>query len=57
MKFNEYIIKNQSEMIESSLVNMGNTYRLNEKIKLAQNGEKVTLAFQSCTGGNITQGK
>ena len=42
-----------SEMIEKSLVSYGNTNAMKEKIKKAQSGKEVTLAY---LGGSITEG-
>lgn len=39
---------------ESSICNMGNTYRLTKKLDAAQAGEHLTLAY---IGGSITEGK
>ena len=39
---------------ESSIYNMGNTYRLTKKLEAAENGEKLTMAY---LGGSITEGK
>lgn len=41
------------EMIEKSLMNIGNNYRLKKAIEKAEKGEDVTLSF---IGGSITQG-
>lgn len=41
------------EMVERSLLNIGNPYRLQQKLRAAQNGEDITLAF---LGGSITEG-
>ena len=40
-------------MISKSLVSYGNTSKMQEKIKKAQSGEKVTIAY---LGGSITEG-
>lgn len=40
-------------MVERSLLNIGNPYRLQQKIRAAQNGENVTIAY---IGGSITEG-
>ena len=42
-----------NEMIEKSLVTYGNTTAMQEKIKKAQSGEDVTIAY---LGGSITEG-
>ena len=41
------------EMIAKSLIQKGNTYRINKLIEKAQKGEDVTIAY---IGGSITQG-
>lgn len=41
------------EMLNRSLVSVGNTERINRAIEKARNGEEVTLAY---LGGSITQG-
>jgi lysophospholipase L1-like esterase len=41
------------KMIERSLLNLGNTYRLKQAISKARQGENVTIAY---IGGSITQG-
>ena len=41
------------EFHENAIYNMGNTYRLCSKIKKAQNGEEVKIAY---LGGSITEG-
>lgn len=40
-------------MVERSLLNIGNPYRLQQKIRAAQNGEDITIAY---IGGSITEG-
>jgi len=40
-------------MVERSLLNIGNPYRLQQKIRAAQNGEDITVAY---IGGSITEG-
>ena len=40
-------------MLERSILNMGNAYRLQQKIRAAQNGEDITIAY---IGGSITEG-
>ena len=40
-------------MVERSLLNIGNPYRLQQKIHAAQNGEDITIAY---IGGSITEG-
>lgn len=40
-------------LMEAAILNMGNAYRLQEKIKAAQNGEDITIAY---IGGSITEG-
>ena len=40
-------------MIERSLMNLGNTYRIRKAIEKARAGKEVTLAY---IGGSITQG-
>lgn len=45
--------KRYREMIERSLVQTGNLYRVQKAMKKAQNGEPVTIAY---LGGSITQG-
>ena len=42
-----------AEMLDKSLMNMGNNYRLKKAFEKARNGEDVTVAF---IGGSITQG-
>lgn len=41
------------DMVSRSFVQYGNTYRLEQKLAQAQNGEKVTVAY---LGGSITEG-
>lgn len=41
------------EMVERSLLNIGNPYRLQQKIRAAQSGEDITIAY---IGGSITEG-
>lgn len=41
------------EMVERSLLNIGNAYRLGQKIQAARNGENITIAY---IGGSITEG-
>ena len=45
--------KAYAEMIEKSLMNMGNNVRLKKAIEKAERGEDVTISF---IGGSITQG-
>lgn len=40
-------------MLERSILNIGNPYRLQQKIRAAQNGEDITIAY---IGGSITEG-
>ncbi len=40
-------------MVERSLLNIGNAYRLQQKIRAAQAGEDITIAY---IGGSITEG-
>lgn len=40
-------------MVERSLLNIGNPYRLQQKIRAAQSGEDITIAY---IGGSITEG-
>lgn len=40
-------------MVERSLLNIGNPYRLQQKIRAAQEGEDITIAY---IGGSITEG-
>lgn len=40
-------------MLERSILNMGNAARLQEKIRAAQNGQDITIAY---IGGSITEG-
>ena len=49
----EYIPTPYDEMVERSLLNIGNAYRLQQKIRAAQNGEDITIAY---IGGSITEG-
>ncbi|MBQ9766562.1 MAG: SGNH/GDSL hydrolase family protein [Lachnospiraceae bacterium] len=42
------------EMIERSLLQTGNTYRLKKAIEKAQNGEEVVIAY---IGGSVTEGQ
>lgn len=49
----DFTSDNYRQMIERSLVNMGNSARIYKAIKKAQSGEDVTLAY---IGGSITQG-
>lgn len=41
------------EMLENAILNMGNGYRLQQKILAAQAGEDITIAY---IGGSITEG-
>ena len=41
------------KMVQRSLMNLGNTYRIRKVIEKARAGKEVTLAF---IGGSITQG-
>lgn len=41
------------EMVQRSLLNIGNPYRLQQKIQAAQNGADITIAY---IGGSITEG-
>lgn len=43
----------EKQMLATSLVSVGNTYRLNEKLKTLENGGEITLGF---IGGSITYG-
>lgn len=49
----EYTPTPYDEMLERSILNMGNAYRLQQKIRAAQNGEDITIAY---IGGSITEG-
>lgn len=42
-----------ADMIERSLVSLGNTYSLNEKLDVLKNGGEITIGF---LGGSITEG-
>jgi lysophospholipase L1-like esterase len=42
------------DFYQSSICNMGNTYRLTKKLEAAENGEGLTLTY---IGGSITEGK
>ena len=56
-KWDEYTETASQEWIdfyESSICNMGNTYRLVQKLEAAENGEPLTVAY---LGGSITEGK
>jgi len=56
-KWDEYTETATAEQIKfykDSICNMGNTYRLAEKLKKAENGESLTVAY---LGGSITEGK
>lgn len=41
------------KMLERSLLNIGNPYRLQQKIRAARNGQDITIAY---IGGSITEG-
>lgn len=43
----------RKDMIDRSFVSMGNTYRIEDKLAKAMNGEKITVAY---IGGSITEG-
>lgn len=43
----------EKKMLSTSLVSVGNTHRLNEKLKTLENGGEITLGF---IGGSITYG-
>ena len=43
----------EKQMLSTSLVSVGNTHRLNEKLKTLENGGEITLGF---IGGSITYG-
>lgn len=45
--------KGYSEMVQRSFVSLGNTYRLENKLAKAMQGEKITVAY---IGGSITEG-
>lgn len=45
--------KEYSEMVQRSFVSLGNTYRLENKLSKAMQGEKITVAY---LGGSITEG-
>lgn len=45
--------KEYSETVQHSLLSLGNTCRLENKLSKAQNGEKITVAY---IGGSITEG-
>ena len=45
--------KEYSETVQRSFVSLGNTYRLENKLSKALNGEKITVAY---LGGSITEG-
>lgn len=45
--------KEYSEMVQRSFVSFGNTYRLENKLSKAAQGEKITVAY---LGGSITEG-
>lgn len=45
--------KEYSEMVRRSFVSLGNTYRLENKLAKAMQGEKITVAY---IGGSITEG-
>lgn len=49
----EFDSENYQKMIESSLLNLGNTLRLKRAIEKAKRGEEVVIAY---IGGSITQG-
>ena len=43
----------EKKMLSTSLISVGNTHRLNEKLKTLENGGEITLGF---IGGSITYG-
>ncbi len=45
--------KEYSEMVQRSFVSLGNTYRLEDKLSKALQGEEITVAY---LGGSITEG-
>ncbi|MCM1024186.1 MAG: SGNH/GDSL hydrolase family protein [Prevotella sp.] len=45
--------KEYSDMVQRSFVSLGNTYRLENKLSKAMQGEKITVAY---LGGSITEG-
>lgn len=45
--------KEYSETVQRSLMSLGNTYRLENKLSKAKQGEKITVAY---LGGSITEG-
>lgn len=45
--------KEYSEMVQRSFVSLGNTYRLENKLSKAMQGEEITVAY---LGGSITEG-
>ncbi len=52
-KYVENADKDRLEIYKNSLYQMGNTYRLRNKISTAQNGQPTTVAY---IGGSITEG-
>ncbi len=51
--YQETATGNNLKALQGSLLRLGNTYRIREKIAKAQSGEKVTLGY---IGGSITEG-
>lgn len=47
------ILSGEQKMLNTSLVSVGNTYRLNEKLNALANGGEITVGF---IGGSITYG-
>ena len=51
--YQEQATGNALKALQGSLLRLGNTYRIREKIAKAQSGEKVTIGY---IGGSITEG-
>lgn len=49
----ENILSAEEKLLATSLVSVGNTHRLNEKLKTLENGGEITVGF---IGGSITYG-
>lgn len=49
----ENVLSAEEKMLATSLVSVGNTHRLNEKLKTLENGGEITVGF---IGGSITYG-
>ncbi|MCM1330740.1 MAG: SGNH/GDSL hydrolase family protein [Ruminococcus sp.] len=52
-EFQPTTAKEYSDMVQRSFVSLGNTYRLENKLSKAAQGEKITVAY---LGGSITEG-